>query len=195
MNWFLLRNIAKGKESLNESLAVSICYTWRNKAQISYSKTNSLKLKLTSVRWLPLHINTFHSGVRDTRTFMPTHAYRCTSILILAIPCQQLPPGARTPACTVGCQRLPPANANSRLAEQEARGCSKSQIANITFIIGIHSRSGQQKKPWPKMSMKNKNFHRWYLWPKMTKIIFLKTSEIRMGSMFVWHTNNVSIPG
>jgi len=90
-------------------------------------------------------VNTFHSGVRDTRTFMPMLAYRCTSILVLAIPCQQLPPGARTPACTVGCQRLPPANANSRLAEREARGCSKSQITNITFIIGIHSRSGQQK--------------------------------------------------
>jgi len=88
-------------------------------------------------------INTFHSGVRDTRTCMPTLAYRCTSILILAIPCQQLPPGARAPACTVGCQRLPPANANSRLAEQDTRGCSKSQITNITFIIGIHSRSGQ----------------------------------------------------
>ena len=68
--------------------------------------------------------NTFHSGARDTRTFMPTLAYRCTSILVLAIPCQQLLPRGRTPACTVGCQRLPPANANSRLAEREARGCS-----------------------------------------------------------------------
>ena len=88
-------------------------------------------------------VNTFHYGLRDTRAFMPTLAYRCTSILVLAIPCQQLPPGARTPACTVGCQRLPPGNANSRLAERDARGCSKSQITNRTFIIGIHSRSGQ----------------------------------------------------
>ena len=102
--------------------------------------------KLNSIRALELKlrdINTFHSGVRDTRTFIPTLAYRCASILVLAIPCQQLRPGARTPACTMGCQRLPPANVNSRLAERDARGCSKSQITNTTFIIGIHSRSGQ----------------------------------------------------
>ena len=86
-------------------------------------------------------LNTFHSGVRDTHTFMPTLTYWCTSIL--AIPCQQLPRGAQAPACTVGCQRLPPANANLRLVERDARSCSKSQIANVTFIIGIHSRSGQ----------------------------------------------------
>jgi len=62
--------------------------------------------------------------------------------------------------------------------------------------------------PWPKMTKKNKN-----LLPlvslaknaqnpspllslaKNNQDYFLKTSEIRMGSVFVRHTNNVSIPG
>jgi len=57
---------------------------------------------------------------------------------------------------------------------------------NKAFTVGI---LGQK---WPG---KNKNFHHWWPWPKITKIIFLKTSEIRMGSVNVWHTNNVSIPG
>jgi len=43
----------KCKVSLNESSAESSCCTRRNKAQKGYIETNSLKLKITSVRWPP----------------------------------------------------------------------------------------------------------------------------------------------
>jgi len=119
----------------------NIKMTKKNCVQIPGGKAG--KTLIAEVSRLIGLFNTFHSGVRDTCTFLPTLAYQCTSILVLAIPCHQVPPRAQTPACTVGCQRLPPANTNSRLAKRHARGCSKSQITNITFIIGIHSQSGQ----------------------------------------------------
>jgi len=82
----------------------------------------------------------FHSGVRDTRTFLPTLAYRCTSIVVLAIPCQQLPPGARTPA-------------HSGVPEIVSRE------RELTF-----GRAGRQRLL--KISNHKHNFHHWYSWPK-----------------------------
>jgi len=130
-------------------------------------------------------LNTFHSGVRDTHTFMPTFAYRCTSILVLAIPCQQ----------------LPPANANSRLESgmPEVAQNLKSQtwLSSLVFIAEVANKSnlgqecpwktktftvGNLGQKWPRPSecftigilgqkwpRKNKNFHHWYPWPKKLK--------------------------
>jgi len=88
-------------------------------------------------------INTFHSRVRVYRTscqhlpigvraysYFQSHASSCLPERELLLAQW----GARD--CL---QQM-----RTRLVEQDAKGClSKAQITNITFIIGIHSQSGQ----------------------------------------------------
>jgi len=126
----------------------------------------------------------FHSGVRDTRTFLPTLAYRCTSIVVLAIPCQQLTPGARTPAHS-GVPEIV-----SRERELTFGRAGRQRLLKISnhkhnfhhwyswpkWPIKVTLAKNDQDQPklsplvtWPKMAKKKQSFHHSYPWPNMTK--------------------------
>jgi len=64
-------------------------------------------------------------------------------------------------------------------------------LKNKKLTVVILGQNDQEKqKLSPLLSLvkndhKNKTFHLWYPWPKLAKIIFSKTSEARMGSVFI----------
>jgi len=55
-------------------------------------------------------------------------------ILVLPIPCQQLPSRAQTLACTVGCQTLPPANTH----ELGRAGCQRLLKSKLNQKHNFH---------------------------------------------------------